>query len=186
HEQSADLVDGHRRDGQDAVWDALRHELRQRVALSRGLAGVGAIHHGGNRYLCPFHGETRPSFWTFSGDDGAERWVCAHGGAPVGHTTRSGYASGDVVDLYAYHRDMPVGKATAAMAQRLGLALPNDQAQGLSEGAPQAAGGPTFPLGALPHPFRPFVEQAAASIVMPADYAALPLLTAAGTAIGNA
>src|SRR5262249_22312482 len=45
---------------------------------------------------------------------------------------------------------------------------------------------PPFPLETLPGAFRALVEEGAASLVAPPDFIAVPLLVAAGSAIGSA
>jgi hypothetical protein len=105
-------------------WDAIRAEIRRRVPLTLVLEQIGAEPaRGKNVFFCPFHEEDSPSFWTFSVDD-HNRWLCAHGGAPVGFNTKAEQSSGDVIDLFAFAHQMSVGEATAHLAHEMGISLP--------------------------------------------------------------
>jgi putative DNA primase/helicase len=118
-----------RRDNQERDpegWDEIRHQLRRRLPLEAMLAKLGAERRGGS-YLCPFHQESHPSFWTFDTGEGYELWVDAHGGAPVGRRAASGYSVGDVIDIYQALHGLPSpGKAAAELARVLGLIKEGD------------------------------------------------------------
>lgn len=102
-------------------WDTVRREIRRRLPLAPMLAELGAERRGGS-YLCPFHEEIHPSFWTFDTGEGFELWIDAHGGAPVGRVSANGYSVGDVIDLYQALHGLPSpGKATAELGRLLGL-----------------------------------------------------------------
>lgn len=102
-------------------WDEVRHHIKQQLSLHSMLEELGAVRRGGG-YLCPFHEETRPSFWTFDTGRGYSLWVDAHGNAPVGRSTLQGYSIGDVIDLYQALHGLPSpGKATVELARALGL-----------------------------------------------------------------
>ena len=105
-----------------AKWDAVRGEVLRRYSLRDALSELGVTLKR-NAACCPFHDEKRPSFWVFKAEDGIERWCCAHGGAPVGVTTESGYSVGDAIDLYAHAHGLTFGKATAEIAARFGIAI---------------------------------------------------------------
>ena len=104
-------------------WDTVRGEVLRRYSLADGLAEVGVTLKGG-KACCPFHNEKEPSFWPFKTPDGTERWCCAHGGAPVGVATASGYSVGDAIDLYAHAHALTPGKALSELAASLGIETP--------------------------------------------------------------
>ena len=106
-----------------ADWDAVRSEVLRRYSLRYALAELGVTLKG-HSACCPFHDEKVPSFWVFKAEDGIERWCCAHGGAPVGVPTKSGYSVGDAIDLYAHAHGLKAGKATAELAVRFGIEGP--------------------------------------------------------------
>jgi hypothetical protein len=108
-------------------WDSVRHEVLGRYTLAEALSEAG-ITLDGNRGLCPFHKETHPSFWTFTGEDGIERWCCAHGGAPVGVATSKDFSVGDSIDLYAFKHGLAPGKALSELARRYGITVPGQNA----------------------------------------------------------
>jgi P4 family phage/plasmid primase-like protien len=84
--------------------DQVRDQIRREKSVEDLLADMGAVPQGNNRYLCPFHPEQHPSFWTWNTEGGHHAlWCCAHGDAPVGHSTPNGYTVGDVIDLYRFH-----------------------------------------------------------------------------------
>jgi hypothetical protein len=111
--------------GTGDAWEEVRRQIRARLPLADQLARMEAQQRGQGRYSCPFHPPDRtPSFWLHG-----DLWVCAHGGAPVGFTSRkTGYGVGDVVDLYQHSRslDSP-GKAAVELARELGVALPEEK-----------------------------------------------------------
>jgi hypothetical protein len=106
-----------------AAWDQVRDDVLRRYPLADGLAEVGVTLKGG-KGLCPFHAEKEPSFWTYKTPDGTGRWCCAHGGAPVGVATASGYSDGDAIDLYAHAHGLTPGKALSELAASLGIENP--------------------------------------------------------------
>jgi hypothetical protein len=109
--------------GSSAEWASMRDEVLRRYSLEDALGELG-VELRGHKGLCPFHHEDKPSFWTFKGQDGIGRWCCAHGGAPVGVATTSGYSVGDAIDLYAHAHALTPGKAMAELAARHSLTLP--------------------------------------------------------------
>ena len=121
-------------------WDRVRAEVLARHSLAEALSEAG-VELKGPHGLCPFHEETHPSFWTFKGADGIERWCCAHGNAPVGVATSRGFSVGDSIDLYAHGHGLSPGKALSELAKRYGIAAP-----GQNDGPPyvsaRASGGP--------------------------------------------
>ena len=104
-------------------WDVVRDEVLARYSLAEGLSEAGVTFEG-KRGLCPFHKETHSSFWTFTGEDGIDRWCCAHGGAPVGVATSRGFSVGDSIDLYAHVHGLTPGKALSELAKRYGVTVP--------------------------------------------------------------
>jgi putative DNA primase/helicase len=116
-------------------WDDLRETIRQRCSVEAMLATMGVTARGG-KYLCPFHEESHPSFWTFPAEENYDLWACAHGSAQVGLQTAKGYSVGDVIDLHAHRRGITTGAATVELAHDLGLRLPGS--------------GPTWNLGSSP------------------------------------
>lgn len=110
-----------------AQWDAIRDEVLRRMPLDAMLSRAG-IEKRGKRYLCPFHPEKQPSFWTFDTGRGYEKWSDAHGVAPVGKPTSKGFFVGDSIDLYQHVEGLSSrGKAIAGLAKELGIALPETE-----------------------------------------------------------
>lgn len=102
-------------------WDSIRDQVLMRVPLESMLERLG-IQKKGKRYICPFHAEKEPSFWTFDTQRGYQKWADAHGAAPVGKPTAKGYHVGDVLDLYQHIHKLPSrGKALAALAREEGI-----------------------------------------------------------------
>jgi P4 family phage/plasmid primase-like protien len=116
--------------GSSSEWDAVRQALRERVSVEAVLLELGAERRRSRKWLCPFHTEQHPSFWTFEADDGTERWADAHGPAPVGLRSPRGFGVGDVIDLYAYQHDLKPGEATAEMARAYRVPLPSTGPRG--------------------------------------------------------
>ncbi len=143
-------------------WAAVRAELNRRLDLEAVLERLGAERRGARSYLCPFHEERNPSFWVYDGGEGHLRWICAHGGAPVGRTTRQGWSSGDALDLVAHQRGGSVGRVTAELARELDVPLPPGEPVPLPEPPPEGAVATGEGLEA--DPFADF----------PADFPALP------------
>lgn len=132
-----------------AEWNAARGEVLHRYSLRDALCELG-ITLKGHSACCPFHDETRPSFWVFKAEDGIERWCCAHGGAPVGVATKSGYSVGDAIDLYAHAHGLTVGKATAELAGRFGIEVPGISRNPAEEGGEPEASAPGCSLTVMP------------------------------------
>jgi hypothetical protein len=105
-------------------WDDVRAEILRRIDLDAVLERIGAVRVKGNSWLCPFHSDRSPSFWTFAGGDGVRRWVCAHGDAPVGAVSGKGKAFGDAIDIVAHKRGCALGEATARLARELEIGMP--------------------------------------------------------------
>jgi hypothetical protein len=181
-----------------AEWDQVRAEILRHYSLKDALAELG-VKLRGHRACCPFHDEKEPSFWTFEADDGIERWCCAHGGAPVGVTTNSGYSVGDAIDLYAHRHSMTAGRATGELAKQLGLEAPGGHGSRAIAGErrdegdawpvrqpiPMADPMPTLPAELVPHPLRLWLEDAAERASIPLEMVAAPAMVVAGAVVGR-
>ena len=190
-------------------WTDLRAEIMGRLDLRELAEQAGAVFKGPDRALCPFHEEKNPSFWVFRGDDGADRWCCAHGSADVGRESTEGRTVGDALDLYAHVQGKTVGEATAALAQEMGLELPgNHDVQTWPNGEPgegaSSSGGPDgeeadpkdegdanarelprFPLEALPPTLSAFAAEIANSVQVPPELPGLGALAVCAAAVAG-
>ncbi|HEX2865097.1 MAG TPA: DUF3987 domain-containing protein, partial [Deinococcales bacterium] len=193
-----------RLDNQDE-WDALRARLREEVSLEAMLADLGAKKVKGNSYLCPFHEETHPSFWTFKSTEGHPAWYCSHGGTRVGSPGRNGGSVGDVIDLYQHLKGLATpGEATVKLAEEKGLKLPGAglRASNYQNPKPRQAPPveswpdpaplpperprvPTMTPDMIPAPLRAWLLDEAERASLPVEMFAGPAIVACGSLIGR-
>jgi hypothetical protein len=193
---------------EDTDWDEIREQIRQQVTPAELLSRHGIYPVRPNGYLCPFHQESRASFWLHK-----DLWICAHGSAPVGFVSRKGLAVGDVIDLYQYFEqiDSP-GKATSSLAQQLGITPPYSSLPSANTATNHTFGSfgsenPTrknqnqwsepspipndtfkatpFEYDFLPDTFRPWIEDISERMQCPPDYPAVCALIALSGLVGR-
>ena len=193
---------------EDTDWDEIREQIRQQVTPAELLSRHGIYPVRPNGYLCPFHQESRASFWLHK-----DLWICAHGSAPVGFISRKGLAVGDVIDLHQHFEqiDSP-GKATSSLAQELGITPPPGSLPSANTTTNRTFGSfgsenPTrknqnqwsepspipndtfkatpFEYDFLPDTFRPWIEDISERMQCPPDYPAVCALIALSGLVGR-
>ncbi len=208
HELETTAAEYRHHASEDTDWDEIREQIRQQITPAELLSQQGLNPVRPNAYKCPFHPESRPSFWLFE-----DVWICAHGDAPVGFLSRKGFSVGDVIDLYQYYErvDSP-GKATSLLARELGITLPpgnhsppqatltstfgsfgseitkENQENQWSEPRPIAKSifkATPFKYDLLPDLFRPWIEDISERMQCPPDYPAVCALIALAGLVGR-